>query len=245
MIASGEDLLVKIVDFGLAKLPAGRFKIDEQLPRHLPRGTVPGTVAYMAPGAGAGDGGGRPPLGPLRARGAPLRDARRRHPFDAVEPSALFKQHVKQPPPPFAERAPGVAVPPEARGVGKEAPLEKDAAARYQSAEGELREALCEAVPEAGDRGPSPLTGARRAGPSAGLPGAPRRGAIVAIHRGGSDRDRDAQRRLAPARSSSAQRRGRQRAGARPPAWRGVILHAPPGGGDPRRSGGSLDARRP
>jgi serine/threonine-protein kinase len=160
--SSGEEPVVKIVDFGLAKLPAGRFHIDEQI-RVTAAGTVFGTVAYMAPelarGMGAVDH-----RSDLYALGVILYEMLGgKHPFDGVEPSLLFKQHLKQPPPPFAERAPGAAVPPALEAVVRRL-LEKDPAARYQSAE-ELREALHDAVPGAGIA-PEPV-------PS-GAPSAPR-----------------------------------------------------------------------
>ncbi len=53
MLCDGERVEVKIVDFGLAKLPARRFHIDENI-AVTTSGTVFGTVAYMAPELGLG-----------------------------------------------------------------------------------------------------------------------------------------------------------------------------------------------
>src|SRR5262249_54032716 len=53
MICDGEDVAVKIVDFGLAKLPPERFHVDEKI-AVTTRGQVFGTVAYMAPELGLG-----------------------------------------------------------------------------------------------------------------------------------------------------------------------------------------------
>src|SRR5262249_38916266 len=69
------------------------------------------------------------------------------HPFDAADPSALFRQHLKQPPPPFAVRAPGADVPPELEAVVLKL-LAKDPAARYQSAD-DLIDAIDDAMPGA------------------------------------------------------------------------------------------------
>jgi serine/threonine-protein kinase len=144
MICDGPSGMVKIVDFGLAKLPAQRFHIDEKI-SVTTAGTVFGTVAYMAPelakGMVAVDH-----RSDLYALGVILYEMLGgKHPFDAIEPSALFKQHLKQPPPPIAQRAPGADVPPELEAVVQKL-LAKDPADRYQSTD-ELIEAICEAVP--------------------------------------------------------------------------------------------------
>ncbi len=70
-----------------------------------------------------------------------------KRPYDAAEPSALFKLIRTQPTPPIAERAAdgGADVPPELEAIVRRL-LEKEPAARYQSAE-ELIEALDEVCP--------------------------------------------------------------------------------------------------
>ncbi len=47
-----------------------------------------------------------------------------KHPFDISDPVELFRQHHKVPPPPIAERTPGVFVPPAARSRGDAPPGE-------------------------------------------------------------------------------------------------------------------------
>ena len=156
ILVEGPDVRVKIVDFGLAKLPARRFHIDDKI-GVTRSGTVFGTVAYMAPELARGmiavDH-----RSDLYALGIILYEMLAgKHPFDAAEPSALFRQHCKQPPPPIAERAPGAEVPPALEAVVRKL-LEKDPRARYQTAD-ELIEALDEACPpELGDEGATATT---------------------------------------------------------------------------------------
>ncbi len=154
------EVQVKIVDFGLAKLPPQRFHIDEKI-SVTTAGTVFGTVAYMAPelarGMHAVD-----QRSDLYAVGVMLYEMLAgKHPFDAVEPSALFRQHCKEPPPFIAARAPGAVAPPMLEAVVRRL-LEKEPSARFQTA-AELIGALDEACPpEAGSsaaastRGPIP-----------------------------------------------------------------------------------------
>jgi serine/threonine-protein kinase len=146
MVAEDAEGHVKIVDFGLAKLPPERFRIDEKL-SITSTGTVFGTVAYMAPelakGMAAVDR-----RSDLYALGIILYEMLAgKHPFEAVDSVALFKHHVKTSPPSIAERAPGRSVPPALEAVARKL-LEKSPGARYQSA-AEVVAAIVEACPEA------------------------------------------------------------------------------------------------
>ncbi len=157
MLCDGDRIEVKIVDFGLAKLPSGRFHVDEQI-AVTTSGTVFGTVAYMAPELARGmhkvDH-----RSDLFALGLILYEMLAgKRPYEAVDPAALFKQIRVQPTPPIAERAPGVEVPPELEAVVRKL-LEKEPEARYQNAE-ELIEALEDACP--GEDGPAPAVPAAR-----------------------------------------------------------------------------------
>ncbi len=144
MICDGPEVVVKVVDFGLAKLPARRFHIDEKM-SVTTAGTVFGTVAYMAPELARGmhhvDH-----RSDLYALGVMLYEMLAgKHPFDGVEPAAIFRAHCKQQPPPIAERAPGAVTPPALEAVVRRL-LAKEPDARFQSAE-ELIAALDEACP--------------------------------------------------------------------------------------------------
>src|SRR5262249_5033933 len=160
MLCDGPRVEVKIVDFGLAKLPKERFHVDEKI-AVTSAGTVFGTVAYMAPELGLGmhkvDH-----RSDLYALGVILYEMLAgRRPYDAADPAALFKLIRFQPPPPLAERAPGAEVPPELEAIARKL-LEKQPDARFQSAE-ELIEALDEACPPEQDPMPPSRVSSRGA----------------------------------------------------------------------------------
>jgi len=148
----GESDFVKIVDFGLARIDGARISTvssdeledDERL---TTKGTIFGTIEYLAPEA---------------AFGMDLIDARAdlyalgvmfyemltgKHPFDAKTEAELFAKQRLKAPPPFRERAPQVAVPAAVEEIVMKL-LEKDFDARYQTAD-ELINALDAALPEA------------------------------------------------------------------------------------------------
>jgi len=131
---------VKLIDFGLAKVDTARLvtAVPSRGSLHDQRitgtGAVFGTIAYLAPEV---------------ARGMDLVDARAdlyalglvvyemlsgKHPFDTTDAVELFKRHAATKPPPIAQRAPGVVVPPAVEAVVMRL-LEKSPDARYPSAD--------------------------------------------------------------------------------------------------------------
>lgn len=139
LIEGGRDV-VKLIDFGLAKLSlkevsevaASRASMSDQ--RITGTGAVFGTIAYLAPEAAIGmdtvDA-----RADLYALGLVLYEmVAGIHPFDTRDPVALFKHHARTPIPPIAERAPGIAVPPAVEAVIRKL-LEKRREDRYASAD--------------------------------------------------------------------------------------------------------------
>jgi serine/threonine-protein kinase len=140
MLIEGERDVVKIIDFGLAKLAlkevsavaASRNSYDEE--RITTSGQVFGTIAYLAPEAALGmdtvDA-----RADLYALGIVLYEMLAgKHPFDLGDPVALFRHHHQVKPPPIAQRAPGVVVPPALEAVVMKL-LEKSKDARFPDAE--------------------------------------------------------------------------------------------------------------
>jgi serine/threonine protein kinase len=141
MLIEGERDLVKLIDFGLAKLDlkqvsavaAGRASLEDQQ-RITTSGAVFGTIAYLAPEAALGmdtvDA-----RADLYALGLVLYELLAgKHPFDTSDPVDLFRQHHKVKPPPIAERTPGVFVPAALEAVVMRL-LEKLPEGRFESAE--------------------------------------------------------------------------------------------------------------
>ena len=141
ILVDGTDDVIKLIDFGFAKLnfsdvPTLAPPPDEPIvPEKLltQAGVVLGTVAYMAPevalGMSAVD-----QRSDLYALGLILYELLAGlHPFDATDPVRLFLQQRTVPPPPIATRAPGASVPPELEKVVTRL-LEKDPKDRYGSA---------------------------------------------------------------------------------------------------------------
>jgi serine/threonine-protein kinase len=142
--------LVKIIDFGLARVPMQKRRVDRPeddgaTQRQITlRGIVFGTVAYMAPetalGMEAVD-----ERSDLYALGVILYELLAgKHPFDAIDPAELFLNQRATIPPPLAERAPGLEIPSAIEAVVRRL-LEKNPANRYQSAR-ETIEALDRAM---------------------------------------------------------------------------------------------------
>lgn len=135
---SGEDL-VKVVDFGLAKLMGGAQPVDTSIT--LP-GLVCGTPDYMSPEQGRGEEvDGR---GDLYAAGVLLFELLTEQlPFAADTPTNVVLRHIQDPIPDPAEAAPQRAIPASLCDVVRKA-LAKDKHERYQTAE-EMAAALRQA----------------------------------------------------------------------------------------------------
>lgn len=114
MIEAGPEEQVKLIDFGLAKVPVEELALDGETTRAslTQAGVIFGTVAYMAPEAGLGMRS-VDRRSDLYAVGVMLYEMLAgKHPFPATDPYVMFHQHRVAIPPPIAERAPGVTVPP-------------------------------------------------------------------------------------------------------------------------------------
>lgn len=164
--------LVKVLDFGLAKL-----KADARAPRNVTSpGIVCGTPDYMAPEQGQGDPiDGRSDLYAVGVMLFQLLTGRL--PFDADSPTQIVMMHLTVPPPDPRQVAPHRDIPDVLATVVAKA-LEKKAARRYQDAlefADALRDALAEiegSIP-ASRRSMLPVSSARplmtMACPSCGL----------------------------------------------------------------------------
>jgi eukaryotic-like serine/threonine-protein kinase len=143
-----EGPIVKLIDFGLAKVPVEELSTAAQDPDEAHRsltnaGVVMGTVAYMAPETAFGMRAVREPAD-LYSLGLVLYEMLTGfHPFEADDPAILFALQRAQPPPPISTRNSAVEVSEALERVVMRL-LEKDPAARYQSAE-EVIAALDEA----------------------------------------------------------------------------------------------------
>ncbi len=153
MLIEGERDVVKIIDFGIAKLELKQVSViaasraSQSDDRITTSGAVFGTIAYLAPEAALGmdvvDA-----RADLYALGVVLYEMLAgRHPFDTKDPVALFKQHAATRPPPIATRAPEVFVPAPLEAVVQRL-LEKAPDGRYDTAE-----AVIEAIDAALDVG--------------------------------------------------------------------------------------------
>ena len=132
---------IKLIDFGLAKVPLDRFSTtgdkDEGDPTWsgtiTATGIVFGTVAYMSPETGLGmeavDA-----RSDLYALGIIFYEMLTgTHPFDAIDPGALFLQQRTQKPPAMRLRAPNIVVPPSLERITMRL-LEKAPTSRYADA---------------------------------------------------------------------------------------------------------------
>jgi serine/threonine-protein kinase len=147
MVLDGEggEEIVKLIDFGLAKVPvadlsASARDADNERRSLTAAGVVMGTVAYMAPETALG----MRAVGPkadLYSLGVIFYEMLTgKHPFDAEDPALLFAQHKNKQPPPFRERNPQVIVPAPLEAVVQRL-LAKDPDDRYADAD-----ALVEAI---------------------------------------------------------------------------------------------------
>lgn len=147
MVTEGPTDTVKLIDFGLARVPVAevtnhgdRSGAEEAPEENLTEaGIVFGTIAYMAPetalGMSAVDA-----RSDLYALGVMLYEMLSgKHPFDAADPMDLFIQHRFTEPPAFAVRAPEVTVAPALQAIVMRL-LSKRPADRHQTAAALLAE---------------------------------------------------------------------------------------------------------
>jgi serine/threonine-protein kinase len=133
--AEGTEEPVKVIDFGLAKVPVDELRIGNEDSRHelTNAGVVMGTVAYLAPEAALGMQA-IDRRADLYALGVILYEMLAGlHPFDAATPGEMFAKQRKAFVPPIAERAPGVDVPAQLEAVARKL-LEKEPDARFPNA---------------------------------------------------------------------------------------------------------------
>jgi serine/threonine-protein kinase len=123
------DLIIKILDFGIAKLRAGTA--DD--PASTRAGLTVGTPAYLSPEQAVG--GEITPASDLYSATILLYEMiAGRGPFEDKDPLAMLGAHVSRIPPPISQVAPGVEVPPGLESV-VQAGLVKVAAERIRSAQ--------------------------------------------------------------------------------------------------------------
>jgi serine/threonine-protein kinase len=122
------DLIIKLLDFGIAKLRAG--SADD--PASTRAGITVGTPAYLSPEQAVG--GEITPATDLYSASIVLYEMLAgRAPFEDKDPLAMLGAHVSRQPPPLAEVAPGVELPPGLEDVMR-AGLVKAAAERIKNA---------------------------------------------------------------------------------------------------------------
>lgn len=134
----GEDH-VKLIDFGLAKVPVEQLSPQALDPDYgkqslTAAGVVMGTVAYMAPEAAFGMRSVGPKADQYSLGVMFYEMLTGLHPFEATEPALLFAQHRTKPPPPLRERNHTVEVPPAIEAIVMRL-LAKDPEQRYRDAE--------------------------------------------------------------------------------------------------------------
>ena len=130
----GASDFVKVLDFGIAKVPVGEFAgAHQQAGQALTQlGMVYGTPEYMAPEQALGQPvDARADLYALGAMAFEMITGAR--PYNHESKVTLLGMHVTAPIPTMAERAPGANVPPEIDAIVGRL-LAKDAAARFADA---------------------------------------------------------------------------------------------------------------
>ena len=140
MLEHGRSDLVKLIDFGLAKVPLDRLsgtggegEPSSRLHALTMSGVVFGTIAYIAPEAAYGMDAVEA-RSDLYAVGIILYEMLGgKHPFDAIDPTELFEQQRSATPPPLRLRSPGIDVPRELEAIATRL-LRKDPAQRFASA---------------------------------------------------------------------------------------------------------------
>jgi serine/threonine protein kinase len=154
----GDPDFVKVLDFGIAKVPVGKLASEEPAasaasgaPKILTQlGMVYGTPEYMAPEQALGQSvDARADLYSLGVMLYEMLAGSR--PFDNESKVALLGMHVTARVPPFAERAPEALVPPEVEAIVMRL-LKKESTDRYEDGK-ELMEALVGAMAVLIERG--------------------------------------------------------------------------------------------
>ncbi|WP_437927007.1 protein kinase [Sorangium sp. So ce291] len=162
MVVEPQGDLVKLIDFGLAKVSVDQLRRSAAAPESVRMGLEPesrpvrlttagvifGTIAYLAPESALGmdfvD-----ERADLYALGLIFYEMLAgKHPFLARDPVELFNQQRSAPVPAIAEHSPGVAVPPAIEAVVRRL-LEKQPRARFETA-AELIAALDQACAASG-----------------------------------------------------------------------------------------------
>ena len=122
------ELIIKILDFGIAKLYAG--SADD--PASTRTGLTVGTPAYLSPEQAVG--GAITPASDIYSASIVLFEMLAgRPPFESKDPLAMLGAHVSRPPPRIAEVAPDLEFPPLLEDVIRHG-LEKSASDRIASA---------------------------------------------------------------------------------------------------------------
>jgi eukaryotic-like serine/threonine-protein kinase len=131
----GDPDFVKVLDFGIAKVPIGEVPHPTDTPAHTPitkAGMVFGTPEYMAPEQALGQTvDGRADLYALGVILYEMLSGSR--PFSSQSQVGILGQQLSKLPPPISERAPGIIVPPSVEHVAMKL-LAREASERYQSA---------------------------------------------------------------------------------------------------------------
>jgi len=131
----GDPDFVKVLDFGIAKVPIGELPHPSQTPAHTPitkAGMVFGTPEYMAPEQALGQAvDGRADLYALGIILYEMLSGSR--PFSSQSQVGILGQQLSKSPPKISDRAPGIIVPPAVEAVAMKL-LGREASERYQSA---------------------------------------------------------------------------------------------------------------
>jgi eukaryotic-like serine/threonine-protein kinase len=131
----GDPDFVKVLDFGIAKVPIGEVPNSQDTPAHTPitkAGMVFGTPEYMAPEQALGQTvDGRADLYALGVILYEMLSGSR--PFASQSQVGILGQQLSKLPPKISERSPGIIVPPAVEAVTMRL-LQREAGDRYQSA---------------------------------------------------------------------------------------------------------------
>jgi serine/threonine-protein kinase len=131
----GDPDFVKVLDFGIAKVPIGEVPHPTETPAHTPitkAGMVFGTPEYMAPEQALGQTvDGRADLYALGVILYEMLSGSR--PFSSQSQVGILGQQLSKSPPKISERAPGIVVPPAVEAVAMKL-LQREANERYGTA---------------------------------------------------------------------------------------------------------------